>query len=42
MSHTHHKSNTYHRARTKPKRVAEVGVSVKAQSAVLHCQANLS
>lgn len=42
VAHIYHKSNTYHRAQTKTKCVTEDGISVKAQSAVVHWQANLS
>lgn len=41
-AHMYHKSNTYHRAQTETKRVTEDGISVKAQSAAVHWQANLS
>lgn len=42
VAHIFRKSNTYHRAQTKTKRVTEDGISVKARSAVVHWQANLS
>ena len=42
VAHIFRNSNTYHRAQTKTKHVTEDGISVKAQSAVVHWQANLS
>lgn len=42
-AHIYHKFNTYHWAKTKKKKsAAEAGISVKAQSAVVHWQDNLS
>lgn len=42
VAHIYHKPNTYHRAQTKTKRVTEAGISVKAQSAVVHWEDNPS
>lgn len=47
VAHIYHKSNAYLWAKTKKKKkklkiAAEAGISVKAQSAVVHWQDNLS
>jgi len=42
VAHIYHKANTYHRAQTRTKHVTGDGISVKARSAIVHWQANLS